>query len=134
MSRHSSRLKGTFRTLWDTRPVVTTSNIVDAFGRPDVAEQVRAALTSFAQASVRGWIIDMRWNTGGVSSAVSRLRLARGRIYSRLRHNEVRSPDGTLIAMREDIDANGTALPFQRPLIILIGPGSMSGAESFAGP
>jgi C-terminal processing protease CtpA/Prc len=106
----------------------------DSFGRPDVVEQVRAALTSFEQASVRGWIIDMRWNTGGVSSEVSRLLLDRGRIFSRLRHNEVRSPDGSLIAMREDIDANGTALPFQRPLIILTGPGSMSGAESFAGP
>ena len=106
----------------------------DSFGRPDVVEQVRAALTSFEQASVRGWIIDMRWNTGGVSSEVSRLLLDRGRVFSRLRHNEVRLADGALIAMREDIDANGTALPFQRPLIILTGPGSMSGAESFAGP
>ena len=36
--------------------------------------------------------------------------------------------------MRQDIDLDGTALPFQRPLVILIGPGSISGAESFAGP
>jgi C-terminal processing protease CtpA/Prc len=28
----------------------------------------------------------------------------------------------------------GTALPFQRPLVVLIGPGSISGAESCAGP
>jgi C-terminal processing protease CtpA/Prc len=25
-------------------------------------------------------------------------------------------------------------MPFQRPLVVLIGPGSISGAESFAGP
>src|SRR6266511_1062200 len=46
-------------------------------------------------------------------------------------HNEGGFPDGT---MRQDIDADGTAPPFQRPLDVPTGPGSMSGAESFAGP
>jgi len=36
--------------------------------------------------------------------------------------------------MRQDVDLDGTALSFQRPLVVLIGPGSISGAESFAGP
>ena len=39
-----------------------------------------------------------------------------------------------MLPRRQDIDLNGTALPFQRPLVVLIGPGSISGAESFAGP
>jgi C-terminal processing protease CtpA/Prc len=47
---------------------------------------------------------------------------------------EVHLPDGTLLPERQDIDLDGTALPFQRPLVILIGPGSISGAESFAAP
>jgi C-terminal processing protease CtpA/Prc len=58
----------------------------------------------------------------------------RGRLFSRQRHNEVHLPGGRVLAARQDIDADGTALPFQRPLAVLIGPGSISGAESFAGP
>ena len=76
----------------------------------------------------------MRWNGGGPSIQLSRLLVNQGRLFSRLRHNELRLSDGTLLPMRQDIDLNGTALPFQRPLVILIGPGSVSGAESFAGP
>ena len=45
-----------------------------------------------------------------------------------------RLSDGTLLPGRQDIDLDGTALPFQRPLVVLIGPGSVSGAESFHGP
>jgi carboxyl-terminal processing protease len=39
-----------------------------------------------------------------------------------------------MLPQRQDIDLDGTALPFQRPVVVLIGPGSVSGAESFAGP
>jgi C-terminal processing protease CtpA/Prc len=96
--------------------------------------EVRAALATFEQSGLLGWIMDLRWNGGGVSIEVSRLLLDNGRIFSRLRRNEARCSDGSTISMREDIDANGTALPFQRPLVILIGAGTVSGAESFTGP
>jgi C-terminal processing protease CtpA/Prc len=95
---------------------------------------LRAAFMGFEQAGARGWIIDMRWNGGGPSIQLSRLLVNQGRLFSRVRHNEVHLADGTLLPMRQDIDLDGTALPFQRPLVILIGPGSISGAESFAGP
>jgi carboxyl-terminal processing protease len=98
------------------------------------AAALRAALVGFEQAGALGWIIDMRWNGGGPSIQLSRLLVNQGRLFSRLRHNEVHLPDGTVLPMRQDIDLDGTALPFQRPLVVLIGPGSVSGAESFAGP
>jgi carboxyl-terminal processing protease len=97
-------------------------------------EALRAALTSFEQAGARGWVIDVRRNWGGGSVFLSRLLVNRGRLISRQRHNEARLPDGTVLPVREDIDFDGTALPFQRPLVVLIGPGSISGAESLAGP
>jgi C-terminal processing protease CtpA/Prc len=65
---------------------------------------------------------------------LSRLLVNEGRLFSRQRHDEVHLPDGTVLAKREDVYLDGTALPFQRPLVVLIGPGSISGAESFAGP
>jgi C-terminal processing protease CtpA/Prc len=98
------------------------------------AAALRAALVGFEQAGALGWIIDMRWNGGGPSIQLSRLLVNQGRLFSRLRHNDVNLPDGTVLPMRQDIDLDGTALPFQRPLVVLIGPGSVSGAESFAGP
>ena len=95
---------------------------------------LRAALEGFERAGVRGWTVDMRWNGGGPSIQLSRLLVDKGRLFSRIRHNEVRLSDGTLLAERQHIDFDGTALPFQRPLVVLIGPGAISGAESFAGP
>jgi carboxyl-terminal processing protease len=101
---------------------------------PAEAAALRTALTDFERAGALGWIIDMRWNSGGASIQLSRLLVQQGRLFSRQRHNQVRFPDGTGLPMRQDIDFDGTALPFQRPLVVLVGPGSISGAESFAGP
>jgi hypothetical protein len=64
----------------------------------------------------------------------SRLLVNEGRLFSRQRHDEVHLPDGTVLPVRQDVYRDGTALPFQRPLVVLIGPGSISRAESFAGP
>jgi C-terminal processing protease CtpA/Prc len=108
---------------------------MDGFAATDAeAAALRAALTAFEDAGARGWLIDLRWCGGGVSIRLSRLLVDRGRLFSRQRHNEAHLPDGRVLPVREDIDADGTALPFQRPLVVLIGPGSISGAESFAGP
>jgi C-terminal processing protease CtpA/Prc len=95
---------------------------------------LRAALLGFEQAKALGWVIDMRWSGGGPSVQLSRLLVNEGRLFSRQRHDEVHLPDGTVLAKRQDVYLDGTALPFQRPLVVLIGPGSISGAESFAGP
>src|SRR5712691_241436 len=98
------------------------------------AAALRAALEGFERAGALGWIIDVRWNGGGPSIQLSRFLVNHGRLFSRVRHNDVHLADGTLLPVRQDIDLDGTALPFQRRLVILIGPGSVSGAESFAGP
>ena len=108
---------------------------MDGFAATDAeAAALRAALTSFEDAGARGWLIDLRWCGGGVSIQLSRLLVDRGRLFSRQRHNEARLPSGRVLPQREDLDADGTVLPFQRPLVVLIGPGSVSGAESCAGP
>jgi C-terminal processing protease CtpA/Prc len=108
---------------------------MDGFAATEAeAAALRAALTSFEDAGARGWLIDLRWCGGGVSVQLSRLLVDRGRLFSRRRHDEARLPSGRVLRMREDLDADGTALPFQRPLVVLIGPGSISGAESCAGP
>jgi len=108
---------------------------MDGFAATDLeAAALRVALEGFEQAGARGWIVDMRWNGGGPSIQLSRLLIDKGRLFSRIRFNEVHLPDGTLLPKRQDIDFDATALPIQRPLVILIGPGSISGAESFAGP
>jgi predicted ATPase len=108
---------------------------IDGFAATDEeTAELRAALESFERAGARGWIVDVRWCGGGFSIPLSRLLVDRGRLFSRQRHNEVHLPGGRVLAARQDIDADGTALPFQRPLAVLIGPGSISGAESFAGP
>jgi len=108
---------------------------IDGFaGTDDETAELRAALTSFQDAGAIGWIVDVRWCGGGYSGRFSQLLVPEGRIFARLRHNHARFADGSVHPQRENIDANGTALPFQRPLVVLIGPGSISGAESFAGP
>jgi carboxyl-terminal processing protease len=107
---------------------------VDGFAfTPEETAELRAALTAFEEAGARGWIVDVRWCGGGVSIGLSRLLVDRGRLFARVRHDVVDRPD-LRIPAREDIDADGSALPFQRPLVVLTGPGSISGAESFAGP
>jgi C-terminal processing protease CtpA/Prc len=86
---------------------------MDGFASSDrESAALRGAFESFEQAGARGWIVDMRWNGGGASVQLSRLLIDRGRLFSRIRHNEVRLPDGTLVPMRQDIDFDGTAPPF----------------------
>jgi len=108
---------------------------IDGFAASD--EETAAlveTLLGFERAGARGWIIDVRWCGGGSSIRLSRLLVEGGPLFTRLRHNATRFADGSLHPARQDIDADGTALPVQRPLVILVGPGSISGAESFAGP
>jgi carboxyl-terminal processing protease len=108
---------------------------LDGFSSSDTeTAALRAAFVGFEQANALGWVIDMRWSGGGASVQLSRLLVNQGRLFSRQRHDEVHLPDGTVLPMRQDVDFDGTALSFQRPLVVLIGPGSISGAESFAGP
>jgi carboxyl-terminal processing protease len=108
---------------------------IDGFAATDEEmAELRAALTSFEDAGARGWIVDVRWCGGGYSGRFSQMLVDHGLLFARVRHNEARFSDGSVHPMREEITANGTALPFQRPLVILVGPGSISGAESFAGP
>ena len=108
---------------------------IDGFAATDEeTAELRAALESFERAGARGWIVDLRWCGGGFSIPLSRLLVDRGRLFSRASGNQVHLPGGRVLAARQDIDADGTALPFQRPFAVLIGPGSISGAESFAGP
>ena len=108
---------------------------VDGFAANDMeTAALREVLLGFERAGARGWIIDLRWCGGGSSIRLSRLLVARGHLFTRLRHDTARFSDGALHPAREEIDADGSALPIQRPLVVLIGPGSISGAESLAGP
>lgn len=108
---------------------------IDGFAASDAeAAALREALLGFERAGARGWIVDLRWCGGGFAIRFTRLLVERGHLFARLRHDTARFSDGSTHPAREAIDADGTALPVQRPLVILIGPGSISGAESCAGP
>jgi carboxyl-terminal processing protease len=91
-----------------------------------LAEQLRKALEQFEAAGVRGWIIDLRDNSGGAVTtavAVASLFTERGRLYKVI----------TRGALDTFIQVDGSALPFQRPLVFLVGPGSNSAAEIVPG-
>jgi carboxyl-terminal processing protease len=89
-------------------------------------EAVRQALAEFEAAGARGWVFDLRTNPGG--SAVSMIPLMslfseRGRLYGSIRRGQVGGW----------VEATGDALPFQRPLVFLVGPGSASAGEIVPG-
>jgi carboxyl-terminal processing protease len=89
------------------------------------AEQItrlRWTLEDFEAQGVQGWVIDLRDNPGGSAAlrrAITSLFIEDGRI------------DGVLTRGRPPVytDASGDALPFQRPLVFLVGPNSASAAE-----
>jgi len=96
---------------------------------------LRAAFEDFERAGARG--MDRRHaleRRRPVNYAQPTVRQHGAIVLTFIRHNDVRLPDGTRVPMRQDIDFDGTAVSFQRPLVVLIGPASISRAESFAGP
>lgn len=105
-------------------------------GGARLVAQLRAALEDFECRGITRWVLDLRWNQGGdgdTTVAVMDLFVNRGRLWRRRARVEVREADGTLLPRVRDKEAAGTALPFQRPLAVLVGPGSSSGAEVYAG-
>jgi carboxyl-terminal processing protease len=89
-------------------------------------ELVRRALEDFEAQGVTGWLLDLRDNPGGnagTMSAMLDLFVRGGRTWGQLRRGE--QPEFNL--------AGGSALPFQRPLVILVGPGSASAGEILPG-
>jgi carboxyl-terminal processing protease len=89
-------------------------------------DAVRQALEEFEAAGVRGWLFDLRDNPGG--SGVSLIPLIslfseRGRLFGNIRRGDVAGWT----------EATGNALPFQRPLVFLVGPGSASAGEIMPG-
>ena len=90
-------------------------------------EAVRQALREFEAAGVRGWVFDLRSNPGG-NVGVSMVPLInmfseRGRLYATIRRGQVGGWT----------EASGSPLPFQRPLVFLVGPGSASAGEIMPG-
>jgi len=84
--------------------------------------QLRRTLEDFEEQGVQGWVIDLRDNPGGSAAlrrAITSLFIEGGRI------------DGVLTRGRPPVytEASGDALPFQRPLVFLVGPNSASAAE-----
>jgi carboxyl-terminal processing protease len=84
--------------------------------------RLRQTLEDFEARGVQGWVIDLRDNPGGSAAlrrAITSLFVQGGRI------------DGVITRGRPPIytEANGDALPFQRPLVFLVGPNSASAAE-----
>jgi len=77
----------------------------------------------------RGWIVDVRWCGGGFSIGLSRLLVDRPAVLAP-------APQRRRIPHTDDARGHRrgrSALPFQRPLVVLTGPGSISGAESSPG-
>jgi carboxyl-terminal processing protease len=90
-------------------------------------ERMREILTGWEARGVTGWIIDLRRNSGGsatLMAAMASLFVDGGRLYANVsRNSEPRFISGT----------SGLMLPFQRPLVFLVGPGSASASEILSG-
>ena len=87
--------------------------------------RLREALLEFERADVRGWVLDLRENGGGVLErvmAVARLFVDQGVLIEERRRGRT----------FQTLSADGTALAWQRPLVVLAGPGSFSGGEIVA--
>lgn len=87
-------------------------------------ERLRAVLSEFEAHRVQGWIIDVRENSSDFPAvhAPSLFVEARQRLFREIRRE---GPPRTLAS-------DGSPLPYQRPLVILVGPGTAWGAERFA--
>jgi carboxyl-terminal processing protease len=98
---------------------------ITTFGEDTVAE-LEAALASLAQSNVRGVIIDLRNNAGGLLTAANEtcdLFLASGRIVS---------IKGRELANNRDYDASGDAPYPKLPLVVLVNRYSASASEIVA--
>ncbi|MGH2583949.1 MAG: S41 family peptidase, partial [Dehalococcoidia bacterium] len=87
---------------------------------------MREALEQFESQGVVGWLIDVRANPGGslaTTNDMLDLFVESGRLYGQVSRGS--SP--------EFMSAGRAALPFQRPVVILVGPVSASGSEIMAG-
>ena len=97
-------------------------------GFPDsdaLVARLREALREFERADVRGWVLDLRENGGGVLErvvAVVQLFVDQGVLIEERRRGRT----------FQTLSADGTALAWQRPLVVLVGPGSFSGGEIVA--
>jgi carboxyl-terminal processing protease len=92
----------------------------------EAAERVGDALSEFAAADVKGWILDLRYNGGGWARTMCRVA-------------GLFLPEGSLLTTQHLPDATerrqfslGSPLPGQRPLVVLIGPTTVSAAEIVA--
>jgi C-terminal processing protease CtpA/Prc len=88
-----------------------------------VAAHVAAVLGEFEQQGMHGWVLDLRGGGGGDLRALANLLVSDGRLFGVLRHG------ATPPAYEE---ASGHALPFQRPLVVLVGGGTISSGEILA--
>lgn len=89
--------------------------------------QMREILTDWESQGVVGWIIDLRRNSGGSSALTNQMMslfVSGGRLNARVQRGQ--DPVFTSADPR-------LTLPFQRPLVLLIGPGSASAGEIMPG-
>ena len=89
-------------------------------------QRLRAALEDFESRGIKGWIIDQRGNSGGDGATMTQMAslfVERGRLFGRIER-------GRPTVWTE---ATGNVLPFQRPLVFLVGPASYSAAEILPG-
>lgn len=88
-------------------------------------DELRHALGDFERRGVQGWILDLRTNTGGDLPAV----------LSTLSKFLKDGPFGYEVDRRgaqSALGPDGTYLPRQHPMVVLVGDSSASGAELFA--
>jgi carboxyl-terminal processing protease len=90
-------------------------------------DRMREILNGWEARGVSGWIVDLRRNSGGsaaLMSAMASLFVNGGRLYANVSRDS---------APRFVNATSGLTLPFQRPLVFLVGPGSASASEILSG-
>lgn len=94
---------------------------------PDSADELMDALRSARRQGMRGLILDLRYNPGGL------LDVAVDTVSTFLKKGEVVSTRGRSREERQRLDVSGKALLRDLPLVILVNDGSASASEILAG-
>ncbi len=95
------------------------------FGSEDLIKRMDEALTRFPQA--RGWVLDLRYNTGGDTQVMLPIL---GRFFAkRTRFAQMRKRDGAGLGSPWDEYVPTRGKTFDGPLVVLVSPWTMSVAE-----
>ncbi|MGE3181064.1 MAG: S41 family peptidase [Phycisphaerae bacterium] len=127
--RGAERISGSRGDEWNyiLDPVEKLAYIRLSGFHPDSADELMTALNQAKQQGMRGLILDLRYNPGGL------LDVAVDTVSTFLAKGEVVSTRGRNREERQELDVTGRAILKDLPLVVLVNDGSASASEILAG-